>query len=163
MHCQCCVSKKVFITAYLVDREVECFPPNVLHQGNLLNFLHNGRHGVLLLSPIHGKGQAKEESSDPGKEVTVQVNSDQSQSHDGLHSLDHRVWLFLLLLHVSSKLIEVPGMVVWVCWAHLMERQSVQGEGGGRGDMEVGEGTWRWEREHGGGRGNMEVGEGTWR
>ena len=35
--------------------------------------------------------------------------------------------------------------------------------GGRRGNMEVGKGTWRWEREHGGGRGNMEVGEGTWR
>ena len=113
--------KQILIMAYLVNREVECLPPNILYQMNLLGFLHNGGGGVLLLPPICSRGQAKKESSDSGKEVAVQVDSDQSQSHDGLHSLDNRVGLLLFLLHVPSKLVQMPGMIVWICRAHLMK------------------------------------------
>ena len=101
---------------YLVSREVEGFPQQVLLERDFDHLVAGSRCVTGELVPRCLGSQAEGETSDPGEEPAVEMDESESQSHDYFDSLDHWVGLLLrlFLLHVPRQFIQLPRGTVWI-------------------------------------------------
>lgn len=101
--------KILFKYSHLISSQVEELPHEVVWQWYFLEVLvprHLSHALHFTTAYLHNfattRREAKRQSRHAGQEPTVQMDDQQTESHDDFYPLNHRVGFLLLLLHGSG-------------------------------------------------------------